>query len=94
MVFTELKEITKSKVFGCGEDFKFQWNGNNIKVTTISLSQKWIQLKKLIKRSPKNIGLTFKKDKWLKEDQYLTLCGSNESIALCKHIFIELNIFL
>ncbi len=48
-VFMELQEITKLTEFGCGEELKSPWNGNNIKVTTISLSLEWILKTKLTK---------------------------------------------
>lgn len=48
-VFMELQEITKLTEFGCGEELKSQWNGNNIKATIISLSLEWILKTKPIK---------------------------------------------
>ena len=49
MVFTVLRETTKSMVSGCGEELRSLKNGRNIKATTTSLSRSWTPKTRLFK---------------------------------------------
>jgi hypothetical protein len=73
-----LKETTKLRESGCGEEPKFLRNGKSTRVTITSPSKNLIREMRLFKTSPMSTGLISMKMIKSKEDPSLMPNGSND----------------